>query len=178
MSKLFRIYNGEKNNKADKAFLGGASGIRDYDNIRYPIFLDFNRALFLEYWSEDEIKLGKDISDYNSLTKGEQYAYKMQIGALNWLDSIATDFNYLLGYVVSDPAIRSVLALINSFEVLHNRSYQYLTSTVLNQQEKEESFNEVQKIPEMVERNMHIIKPIQDAADVVKIGRASCRERV
>ena len=107
MSKLFRIYNGEKNNKADKAFLGGASGIRDYDNIRYPIFLDFNRALFLEYWSEDEIKLGKDISDYNSLTKGEQYAYKMQIGALNWLDSIATDFNYLLGYVVSDPAIRS-----------------------------------------------------------------------
>ena len=167
MSKLFRIYNGEKNNKADKAFLGGASGIRDYDNIRYPIFLDFNRALFLEYWSEDEIKLGKDISDYNSLTKGEQYAYKMQIGALNWLDSIATDFNYLLGYVVSDPAIRSVLALINSFEVLHNRSYQYLTSTVLNQQEKEESFNEVQKIPEMVERNMHIIKPIQDAADVV-----------
>lgn len=167
MTKLFRIYNGEQNNKADRAFLGGASGIRDYDDIRYPIFLDFNKALFAEYWSEDEIKLGKDISEYKELTEGERYAYKMQIGALNWLDSIATDFNYLLGYVTTDPAIRSVFALINSFEVLHNRSYQYLTSTVLNQQEKEESFNDVQKIPEMVERNMHIIKPIQAAVDTM-----------
>ncbi|WAX16540.1 ribonucleoside-diphosphate reductase subunit beta [Lysinibacillus phage LC76P1] len=165
----FRIYNGETNNKSTGLFLGKDSGIRDYDDLRYPIALQLNKDLFGEYWIEDEIKLAKDIEDYrNVLSKPEQYAYKMQTGALNWLDSLATDFNFQLSSVMTDSGFRSVFAIINSFEVLHNRSYQYLTSSVLNDAEKKECFEDIKHIPEMIERNMHIIKPIQEMIEVLK----------
>lgn len=168
MSKVFRIFNGEVKNKATKAFMGEASGIRDYDDIPYPVMLDLNKGLFGEYWIEDEIKLGGDMKQYATLTDAEKRAYKLQTSALNWLDSLATDFNYLLGFIVTDPATRSVIALINSFEVLHNRSYQYLTSSVLNDIEKKEVFEEIKNIDVIVERNMHIIKPIEDAVNIMR----------
>lgn len=164
----FRFFNGEANNKATGMFLGKDSGIRDYDNIKYPMALDLNSGLFGEYWIEHEIKLQNDISEYPSLEKSEQYGYKMQTAALNWLDSLATDFNFWLTSVITDSAWRSVFALINSFEVLHNRSYQYLTSSVLNDQEKKQAFEDIKSNPQMLKRNMHIIKPLQEMVEVLK----------
>lgn len=163
----FRFYNGEENNKANKMFLGKDSGIRNYDDIRYDVALTFNKELFAEYWIEDEIKLQKDIEEYKLLTKQEQYAYKMGTGGLNWMDSLATDFNEHLLRVITDSAWRSVFSLINSFEVLHNRSYQYLTSSVLTDQEKRQAFEDVRHIPEMLERNNHIIIPLNEMSDVL-----------
>lgn len=164
----FRFYNGEASNKSTGMFLGEDSGIRNYDDIKYPIALDLNSALFAEYWVEQEIKLMIDMSDYPKLSSAEQYAYKMQTGALNWLDSLATDFNFWLTSVVTDSAWRSVFALINSFEVLHNRSYQYLSSSVLNDQDKRQAFEDVKLIPQMIKRNMHIIEPLQEMVEVLK----------
>lgn len=165
----FRIYDGEQKNKATKSFFGKASGIRDYDDIKYPKMLQYSKDFFAEYWIEDEIKLGKDVEEYREkLSDKERYVYNVITGTLNWLDSIATDFNYVLGMLCTEPSIRSNLALINSFEQLHNRSYQYLTSTMLNQQEKEQAFQEIQQLDKLVKRNMHLIKPIEEMVNVVK----------
>lgn len=165
----FRIYNGEARNVADKLFFGEDSGIRDWDDIKYPVMLDFNREMSNEFWVEDEVKLGKDIEEFRSkLSEAERYAYKMQTGALNWLDSIATDFNMLLAFMVTDSSVRSNIALINFFEVLHNRSYQYLTSSVLNGQEKKQAFEDVRKIPEMVHRNELILEPIEKMKEAMR----------
>ncbi|MFS0643844.1 ribonucleotide-diphosphate reductase subunit beta [Siminovitchia sp. 179-K 8D1 HS] len=165
----FRIYDGEANNVATKVFGGKSSGIRDWDNIKYPSMLDFNKALFAEYWNEDEVKLGKDVEEYREkLTPREREVYNIISGKLNWLDSIATDFNFVLGYLCTDSSVRSVISMIASFEQLHNRSYQYLTSTVLNQQEKEQAFEYTRRIPELVHRNEHVIKPIQEMVDAAK----------
>lgn len=165
----FRFYNGEANNKATKAFLGEDSGIRDYDDIRYDSALEMNKGMFGEYWIEDEIKLQKDIEEFKQeLNNKEQFAFAMSTAGLNWLDSLATDFNYLLGLVLTDSAWRSVIALINSFEVLHNRSYQYLTSSVLTDQAKRDAFDKIRKVPEMVKRNNHIIEPLNEMCEVLK----------
>ncbi|MGG3986959.1 ribonucleotide-diphosphate reductase subunit beta [Bacillus smithii] len=163
MSKLqpFRVYNPEHPNLPTKIFGGKASGIRDYDNIKYPILLQYNKDLFGEYWIEDEVKLGKDIEEYkNKLTESERKVFNYVTGSLNWLDSIASDFNAVLLLATSDPSLRSVIALILSFEVLHNRSYQYLTSTMLNDLEKKEAFEKVRHLPLLVERNNLIIPKI------------------
>lgn len=166
----FRIYNGEVGNSSDRVFGGkGDSGIRDWDNIKYPVMLDFSKALFGEYWIEDEVKLSKDIEEYREkLNDHERYVYNIMSGKLNWLDSMATDFNYLLGMLMTDSSVRSVVSLIASFEQLHNRSYQYLTSSVLNQEEKMQAFQEVTQIPELVHRNKWIIEPIQKMSDTIK----------
>ncbi|MFD0587628.1 ribonucleotide-diphosphate reductase subunit beta [Paenibacillus sp. GCM10027627] len=163
----FKIFNAEKSNLPTKIFGGEASGIRDWDNIKYPTMLDMNKAMFAEYWIEDEIKLGKDIEQYNTkLSDRERYVYNILTGMLNTLDSVATDFNMFLSFVTTDTSVRSNIALINAFEVLHNRSYQYLTSTMLSEAQKKEAFEEIKDIPVLQERNKFLFDKIQKFVDV------------
>lgn len=165
----FRIYDGEATNVATKVFGGKSSGIRDWEDVKYPQMLEFSKDLFGEYWIEQEIHLGKDIEEYREkLNNHERRVYNLITGKLNWLDSIATDFNFVLGYLCTDSSVRSIISLIASFEQLHNRSYQYLTSTVLNQDEKEQAFKDVQQIPELANRNELIIEHLQAFVDVAK----------
>lgn len=167
MTLPFRIYDPSKSNIPTKIFGGDASGVRDYDNLKYPEMLEINKSLFAEYWVEDEIKLSKDIEQYNNkLTEVQKWVYNTITGMLNELDSIATDFNMFLSFTVTDPSVRSVVAMINSFEILHNRSYQYLTSTMLNDKQKKEAFEEVKNIPALRDRNGRIFDKIQKFIDV------------
>ena len=163
----FRIFNGEVNNKATNAFGGVSSGIRDWDDVKYPHMLEINENLFEEYWSKNEIRLGDDLVQYKELTDKERYVYNVITGYLTALDSFATDFNFALGFVCTDSSIRSNIALINSFEVLHNTSYQYLTSTMLNIEQKKEAFNAPKNIPLLVERNNLVIEKIQKMTDMI-----------
>lgn len=169
MSLPFRIYDGEANNKATKVFGGRSSGIRDLDDIKYPQMLEISESMFSEYWIEHEIKLGKDRDQWvNTLTDEEKRVYSLLSAKLAWMDSIATDFNFLLFYLCTDSSVRSVITLINSFEVLHNRTYQYLNATVLSEAEKDEAFKNIQEIPEMIKRNKIIIEPIQAMVDGIE----------
>lgn len=170
MTKIqpFRVYNSEHPNLPTKIFGGKASGIRDWDNIKYPVFLEYHKQLFAEYWVEDEIKLGKDIEDYkNKLNDAERKVFNYSTGTLNWLDSIASDIVAKITLICTDPSIRSVLELISAFEGLHNRSYQYLTSTMLNKNEKEQAFEEIRKIPQLINRNQKILDKLQSMIDVI-----------
>lgn len=158
----FKVFEAENSNLSTRIFGGEASGIRDWDNLKYPTMLDINKNLSAEFWNEDEIKLGKDIEQYNTkLSEDEKYVFNTITGMLNQLDSHATDLNMYLSFVVTDPSIRSNIALINYYENLHNRSYQYLTSSMLNDKEKKEAFEEVKRIPELLERNQLVLDKIE-----------------
>jgi len=166
--KPFRIYNSEHSNLPTKIIGGKASGIRDWDNIKYQVFLEYHKQLFGEYWIEDEIKLGKDIEDYtNKLSEAEKKVFNYSTGTLNWLDSIASDVVPILNLIITDPSIRSVLELISAFEGLHNRSYQYLTATMLNNQQKLQAFNEIREFPLLVKRNEIIISKLQKMVETI-----------
>lgn len=171
MSELvqpFRVYNADHPNLPTKIFGGKASGIRDYDNIKYPVFLEYVKQLFSEYWVEDEIRLGKDLEEYhNKLSEDERRVFNYVTGTLNWLDSIASDIVSQLTLVVTDPSIRSVLELISAFEGLHNRSYQYLTASMLNGQQKAQAFEEIRRLPLLVERNQLIIDKLEVMIDTI-----------
>jgi ribonucleoside-diphosphate reductase beta chain len=168
MSLPFKIFEADKSNLPTRIFGGEASGIRDFDNLKYPTMLTISKNLFSEYWNEDEVKLGKDIEQYNTLMNDrERYVYNTLSGMLNQLDSHASDFNMFLFMVITDPSIRSNIAMINSFEILHNRSYQYLTSTMLNAQQKHQAFEEIKNIPILLDRNKPIFDKIQRFVDAV-----------
>jgi ribonucleoside-diphosphate reductase beta chain len=164
--KPFRVFNGEVENKATKIFKGEASGICDWDDIKYPVMLDLYKKMFGEYWIEDEIRLNDDLKQYrHSLTDKERYVYNVVTGSLTQLDSVANRFNFLLGYLCTDPSVAAVIQLIGAFEGLHARSYQYLTSTMLNADEKKQAFNAPKEIPLLRERNQEIYDLIQKFVD-------------
>lgn len=160
--KPFRIFNGKVNNKASRIFGGEASGICDWDDLKYPALLKINKEMFSEYWIEDEIRLGDDVKDYRQkLTDQERYVFNVITGYLTQLDTIANRFNFLLGYLTTDPSVAGCIQLIASFEGLHNRSYQYLSSTMLNDSEKRQAFNAPKENETLVKRNQIIVDKIQ-----------------
>lgn len=162
MTNTIRVFNGEVANKATRAFGGVSSGINDFDDCKFPHMLEINKQLFGEYWIEDEIRLGEDIKQYQqNMNEKERYVYNVITGYLTELDSFATKFNFVIGSICTDPSILSNIALINSFEILHNRSYQYLTSTMLNSEQKKVAFNAPKEIELLKERNQLVIDKIQ-----------------
>jgi ribonucleoside-diphosphate reductase beta chain len=169
LMKQFKIFEADKSNLPTKIIGGEASGIRDWDNIKYPTMLDYRESLWNEYWNLDEVKLGKDITQYReTLLDVEKYIYNVETGMLNELDSSATDFLFYLNMIITDPSVRSVLALINSYETLHNGGYQYLTSSMLNGQEKFEAFESIKHLDVLVERNAFIYKKINNAINSIR----------
>lgn len=180
--KSFRVFNGEVTNVATKAFFGEASGVLDWDDVRYPHMLEINKALFGEYWIEDEIRLGEDIRGYQqNMSDKEKYVYNVITGYLTALDSFATKFNFAIANVCSDPSILANIALVNSFEVLHNRAYQYLTSTMLNSDQKKEAFNAPKDIPMLRARNQLVVDKIQNMIDTIAeyvLGKCDDQDKV
>ncbi|RPK31743.1 ribonucleotide-diphosphate reductase subunit beta [Paenibacillus xylanexedens] len=162
----FRVFNGEVKNKATKIFGGVASGICDWDDIKYPHMLTLYKELFGNYWIEDEIRLTNDLKQYrDSLTEREKYVYNVLTGMLTSLDSVANRFNFTIGHTCTDPSVAAVIQIIGAFEGLHARSYQYLTSTMLNSEEKKQAFNAPKEIHILRERNNMIFDKIQDFID-------------
>ena len=160
-TRPFRTYNPDDPNHPTKIFGGKSSGIRNWDDLKYPIFHKYQEDLFSEYWVPKEVSMGKDREQYeNVLSDNEKKVYQYNAGMLNWLDSMASDVVTLLFLSTSDPSLRSLLTLIASFETMHNVSYEYMTASVLNNAEKQLSFQEVREIPELNRRNDHIIEKL------------------
>lgn len=168
-NKPFRIFTGEATNKATRVWGGESSGICDWDNIRYPIMFQINREMFSHMWNEDEIQMNSDIKSYRQdLTPRERTVFNILTGALTFFDSIANKFNFVAGYLSTDPSIIANIQLIGAAEGLHVRSYQYLSSSVQNDSEKTESFEAPKTIKTLRERNDLLVKPIQDFVDLSK----------
>jgi ribonucleoside-diphosphate reductase beta chain len=166
--KPFKIYQSDKSNLPTRIIGGDASGIRDWDNLKYPTMVDVRSNLWEENWNENEIKLGKDMEQYKSLSEKEQYVFNTLTGMLNELDSSATDFLSYLFMITTDPSVRSIIALILGFETLHNASYQYLTSSMLNGQQKRQAFEEVKNIEALQERNAFVYGKINKLINAIR----------
>lgn len=166
--KPFKIYQSDKSNLPTRIIGGDASGIRDWDNLKYPTMVDIRSNLWEENWNEHEIKLGKDMEQYKTLSDREKYVFNTLTGMLNELDSSATDFLSYLFMITTDPSVRSIVALILGFETLHNASYQYLTSSMLNGQEKHQAFEEVKQIEVLNERNAFLYDKINTAINAIR----------
>lgn len=166
--KPFEIFNAEVNNRATKVFGGTSSGLCDWGDLKYPMMLDLHEVMFGELWSQNEIHLNSDLKQYRKeLNDREKYVYNVITGYLTLLDSIADKFNFLIGFITSDASVQQNAQLIGTFEGLHNRSYQYLTATMLNDLEKKEAFNAPKNLPLLIKRNEHVIKPMEDFITLV-----------
>jgi ribonucleoside-diphosphate reductase beta chain len=166
--KPFKIYQSEKSNLPTRIIGGDASGVRDWDNLKYPTMIDVRSKLWEEMWNEHEIKLGKDMEQYKSLSKREKHVFNTLTGMLNELDSSATDFLSYLFMITTDPSVRSIIALVLGYETLHNASYQYLTSSMLNGQQKHQAFEEVKNIETLKERNVYVYEKINNAINSIR----------
>ena len=144
-------------NRATAIVGGEASGIVNWNDIRYPQFYDIYKILLKNFWIPDEIPMTKDVKEGGTLTPAEQEAYLRTIGLLSNLDSVQTRFILETSLFVSDPSVHAILSIIAQQEAVHNQSYSYVLSSIVSLDQQNKTFTRAHSDPAVIRRNQFIV---------------------
>lgn len=140
MLKVQEVFNTEAPNRATKIIGGECSSVLNWDDIRHPEMYKLYKVLIANHWIPSEIPMNKDKQQFKELTSVEQEAYKKIIGLLAVLDSMQTNFVTDVGQYFTDSSLVAIAAIINQQEVIHNQSYSYVLSSIVDYHTQKEVF--------------------------------------
>lgn len=153
-----KLFDPTKENQSLAIINEQASGILNWEDIKYPQFYSIYKALLGNFWTPFEINMVSDAKQYNSeLTEKEREAFRNIIGLLAILDSVQPKFFSSVQNYLSDDSIRSCLIVAAQQEVVHNHSYSYVLSSVEHEKNQDIAFQTARK-KEVYERNALIIE--------------------
>ena len=144
-------------NRATAIVGGKASGIVNWNDIRYPQFYDIYKTLLKNFWIPDEIPMTKDVREWELLSNREQEAYLRTIGLLSNLDSVQTRYILEASLYVSDPSVHAILSIIAQQEAVHNQSYSYVLSSIVPLDVQNATFTRAHEDPAVIARNQFIV---------------------
>ena len=153
-----KILEPKNPNKSTGVFGGKSSGILNWNDIAYPHWYKMYKRLVGNYWQADEVNMSSDIKQFPTLTDEERDAYLKIIGLLSTLDAPQTKIALLLSLYATDPSVQSIMAVIAQQEAVHNESYSYVLSSVVNLTQQNKSFELGRKDEVLLKRNDHIMK--------------------
>jgi ribonucleoside-diphosphate reductase beta chain len=160
-----KMFDYTKSNMPTKIVGGESSGILNWDMIRIPELYKLYKVLLANHWIADEIKMGKDKTQFEELTEAEKTAFEKIISLLSVLDSMQTRFVAKTADYFTDAACEACAMIIGQQEVVHNQSYTYVLSSLVNKQKQNEIFEYWKHDPVLLERNLFISEVYQEFAD-------------
>ena len=152
-------------NRSTKLFGGEASGILNWNDIKYPHFYQIREEIRAQFWIASEVDMTADVKEFNTLSEKEKDAYLKIIGLLATLDAPQTDLAAKLGDYSTDPSVKSIMATIADQESEHNHSYAYVLSSVTNLQNQIEAFEMGRQDPVLLKRNKRIVEIYNEFSD-------------
>ncbi len=168
MTEILRkahVLNPTNPNKATKLFGGKASGILNWNDLKYPHFYKHREQIRALFWRASEVDMTHDIKQFPVLSKTEQSAFLKIIGLLATLDGPQTDIADKIRAYTSDPSVKSIMATIADQESEHNHSYAYVLSSVTDLQTQIDSFNTGRVDEVLLERNVRIVEVYNEFAE-------------
>ena len=156
--KKARILVPENPNKSTALFGGKASGILNWNDVKYPHFYDLREEIRAQFWIASEVDMTSDIKQLPTLTESEQDAYLKIIGLLATLDAPQTDLASKIADFTTDPSVTSIMATIADQESEHNHSYAYVLSSVVDLDKQIEAFELGRQDPVLLKRNERIVE--------------------
>jgi ribonucleoside-diphosphate reductase beta chain len=167
MKKLSKakILEPKNPNKSTALFGGKASGILNYDDLKYPHFYDIRKTIRSMFWSSSEIDMKPDIKQFPSLSEREQNAFLKIIGLLASFDGPQTNIALRLAQYTTDPSVVAIFSTIADQENEHNLSYSYVLSSVVDYKRQLESFETGRTDEVLLERNKRLIEVYNDFAE-------------
>lgn len=107
-------------------FLGEPLGLQRYDRFKYQIFFDlFDKQVQLT-WRPEEIFLGKDRNDYETLQDHEKHIFTSNLLFQTMLDSVVARGVPSFTQYVTNPELEACLNAWGFFETIHSYSYTYI----------------------------------------------------
>ncbi|HEY9582552.1 MAG TPA: ribonucleotide-diphosphate reductase subunit beta [Savagea sp.] len=159
-------------NRATKLFGGEASGILNWNDIKYPHFYEIREEIRAQFWIAAEVDMTPDVKQFATLTDAEQDAYLKIIGLLATLDAPQTDLAAKLADLTTDPSVKSIMATIADQESEHNHSYAYVLSSVTDLKGQIEAFEMGRRDPVLLKRNERIVEIYNEFAETPTIETA------
>ncbi len=144
-------------NKPNAIVGGEASGILNWNDLKYDQFYEIYRKLLSNFWIPSEINMSDDIKMWKSLSEKEKSAFLNIIGLLSILDSVQPNYLSRVKEYITDTSASAIISIIEQQEVVHNHSYSYVLSSIEKKDEQDRAFEMARTIPEIYKRNKHVI---------------------
>lgn len=153
-----KLLNPEFPNKSTSIINGQASGILNWNDIKYPQMYRMYQALLSNFWKAQEINMQDDIKQWDILSPVEQDVFLRINTQLASLDSLQTPMMTQVMDYVTDPSFKAIFAVIAQQEAVHNESYSYILSSLLPISEQIYRFDQAKDDPIVRKRNGLILK--------------------
>ncbi|GIN22507.1 hypothetical protein J1TS3_36410 [Siminovitchia fordii] len=151
-------------NKSTALFGGKASGILNWNDLKYPHFYKHREQIRALFWRASEVDMTQDVKQFPTLQDKEQHAFLSIIGLLATLDGPQTDIAAKISQYSTDPSVKSIMATIADQESEHNHSYAYVLSSVTHLKNQIESFETGRKDEVLMKRNERIVQVYNEFA--------------
>ena len=163
--KKAKVLNPASPNKATMLFGGEASGILNWNDIKYPHFYRLRETIRANFWIASEVDMTKDTKQFRTLPEDTRNAYLKIIGLLATLDAPQTDLAGKLSDFSTDPSVKSIMATIADQESEHNHSYAYVLSSVADLDTQIWAFEQGRQDPVLLKRNERIVEVYNNFSD-------------
>lgn len=157
LEKQVRILDVTKKNGETKMFEDN-SGILFWDDIYNAEYYDVVKEMRDVFWQPQEVGMSKDVRHYEAMSDEEKELFKIAVGQLASLDSVATIYDAEVFSYIKDPAVKACMAYVAATESIHNESYTYILSSLVPKHISLEAFRLPKENKKMIERNEVIME--------------------
>ncbi|WP_042352544.1 ribonucleotide-diphosphate reductase subunit beta [Bacillus massiliigorillae] len=156
------IMNKTAPNRATAIVNGTCSNILNWDDVRFKWAYPKYKKMLGNFWTPFEINMSQDKKQFPELTKTEQEAFLKIIGLLALLDSIQTDYAGKVADYLTDSSLSALMIILAQQEVIHNHSYSYVLSSLVQKEKQDEVFEFWRTEPILEVRNDFITNGYRD----------------
>lgn len=158
LTKRIRLLHEDLPNRANRMF-DPTSGILFWDDITSPKYYKLYKEMRKKFWVPEETSMSGDYKCWydGRMSELDKELFQKAIGVLASLDSIASDYDKTVSYYLRDSAINACETFIGAIETIHNESYTYIESSLMEKSKSLETFEIPKTDPYIVKRNSIIM---------------------
>ncbi|MCF6138958.1 ribonucleotide-diphosphate reductase subunit beta [Pseudalkalibacillus berkeleyi] len=153
-----KLYVPEATNASTAILNGQSSNVLNWDDVRYSWAYPLYKQMLSNFWTPFEINMASDRKQYGELSIDEKEAFNKIIGLLAFLDSIQTDYASRVANYLTDSSLTALMTVLGFQEVVHNQSYSYVLSSLVDKGKQDEIFEYWKHDSVLRERNEFIIE--------------------
>lgn len=152
-------------NRSTGIINGQCSNVLNWDDTRFPWAYNRYKSMLANFWTPFEINMQTDRKQFPQLTEKERDSFLKIIGLLALLDSIQTDYAGKVVDYLTDSSLSALMTVLAFQEVVHNQSYSYVLSSLIDRNEQDHVFEFWKTEPSLRKRNEFVTNGYKEFAE-------------
>lgn len=160
-----KLMDKEAPNRSTAIVNGRSSNVLNWDDVKFDWAYPKYKRMLGNFWTPFEINMSNDVKQFPNLDDNEREAFLKIIGLLALLDSVQTDYAGKVADYLTDSSLQALMIILAQQEVIHNHSYSYVLSSLVQKSKQDKVFDYWRSEPVLEKRNDFIMKGYQSFAE-------------